>query len=66
MAQGGHYAELYNTYFRHQSLDYLAIVKERKDAQKEALQWELVSEKSPADDQVSSYKTVVTTSLKQG
>jgi ABC-type multidrug transport system fused ATPase/permease subunit len=23
LAQGGHYAELYNTYFRHQSLDYL-------------------------------------------
>jgi ATP-binding cassette, subfamily B, bacterial len=23
MQQGGHYAELYNTYFRHQSLDYL-------------------------------------------
>lgn len=23
MAQGGHYAELYNTYFRHQSLDYI-------------------------------------------
>jgi ATP-binding cassette, subfamily B, bacterial len=23
MADGGHYAELYNTYFRHQSLDYL-------------------------------------------
>ena len=23
MAQGGHYAELYNTYFRHQSLEYL-------------------------------------------
>jgi ABC-type multidrug transport system fused ATPase/permease subunit len=22
MARGGHYAELYNTYFRHQSLDY--------------------------------------------
>jgi ATP-binding cassette subfamily B protein len=22
LAQGGHYAELYNTYFRHQSLDY--------------------------------------------
>jgi ABC-type multidrug transport system fused ATPase/permease subunit len=22
MTQGGHYAELYNTYFRHQSLDY--------------------------------------------
>jgi len=24
MAQGGHYAELYNTYFRHQSADYMA------------------------------------------
>ena len=23
LAQGGHYAELYNTYFRHQSLDYV-------------------------------------------
>ena len=23
LAQGGHYAELYNTYFRHQSLDYI-------------------------------------------
>ena len=23
MAQGGHYAELYNTYFRHQSLEYI-------------------------------------------
>jgi len=23
MAAGGHYAELYNTYFRHQSLDYI-------------------------------------------
>jgi ABC-type multidrug transport system fused ATPase/permease subunit len=22
LAEGGHYAELYNTYFRHQSLDY--------------------------------------------
>jgi hypothetical protein len=22
MAQGGHYSELYNTYFRHQALDY--------------------------------------------
>ena len=22
LAQGGHYASLYNTYFRHQSLDY--------------------------------------------
>ncbi|PLS79215.1 MAG: ABC transporter ATP-binding protein [Chloroflexi bacterium] len=26
MAQGGHYAELYNTYFRHQSLDYIEAV----------------------------------------
>ncbi len=23
LAQNGHYAELYNTYFRHQSLDYI-------------------------------------------
>jgi len=23
MAHGGHYAELYNTYFRHQSLEYI-------------------------------------------
>ena len=28
MAQGGHYAELYNTYFRHQSLDYVEQAKE--------------------------------------
>jgi ABC-type multidrug transport system fused ATPase/permease subunit len=26
LAQGGHYAELYNTYFRHQSLDYIEQV----------------------------------------
>lgn len=26
MLQGGHYAELYNTYFRHQSLDYIEAV----------------------------------------
>jgi len=26
MAQGGHYAELYNTYFRHQSLEYIETV----------------------------------------
>jgi ABC-type multidrug transport system fused ATPase/permease subunit len=26
MAEGGHYAELYNTYFRHQSLDYIETV----------------------------------------
>ncbi|MCB0104886.1 MAG: ABC transporter ATP-binding protein, partial [Caldilineaceae bacterium] len=29
MAQAGHYAELYNTYFRHQSADYVAFVTER-------------------------------------
>jgi ATP-binding cassette subfamily B protein len=29
MAQGGHYAELYNTYFRHQSLEY---IEGRRDA----------------------------------
>jgi len=23
LAQGGHYAELYNTYFRHQSIEYI-------------------------------------------
>ncbi len=28
MAQGGHYAELYNTYFRHQSADYMAATLE--------------------------------------
>lgn len=27
MGQGGHYAELYNTYFRHQSLDYVERAK---------------------------------------
>jgi len=30
MAQGGHYAELYDTYFRHQSLDYVQQVGERR------------------------------------
>jgi ATP-binding cassette subfamily B protein len=28
MAQGGHYAQLYDTYFRHQSLDYIEAAKE--------------------------------------
>jgi len=28
MAQGGHYADLYNTYFRHQSLAYVEHFKE--------------------------------------
>jgi ATP-binding cassette subfamily B protein len=27
MAQGEHYAELYNTYFRHQSLEYVEEAK---------------------------------------
>ncbi|MCC7447616.1 MAG: ABC transporter ATP-binding protein [Anaerolineae bacterium] len=27
LAQGGHYAELYNTYFRHQSLEYIEAAK---------------------------------------
>ena len=30
MAQGGHYAELYDTYFRHQSLDYVEEVGKRR------------------------------------
>jgi|GEM_PF-5222500 len=25
MAQGGHYAELYHTYYRHQSLSYVPV-----------------------------------------
>ncbi|MBN2554637.1 MAG: ABC transporter ATP-binding protein [Anaerolineales bacterium] len=29
MAQHGHYAELYNTYFRHQSLDYIEHMRRR-------------------------------------
>ncbi|WP_152918075.1 ABC transporter ATP-binding protein, partial [Ardenticatena maritima] len=29
LAQGGHYAELYNTYFRHQSLEYVEEARER-------------------------------------
>jgi ATP-binding cassette subfamily B protein len=28
MADGGHYAELYNTYFRHQSLEYIETAKD--------------------------------------
>jgi ABC-type multidrug transport system fused ATPase/permease subunit len=30
IAQGGHYAELYNTYFRHQSLSYIEAFGERQ------------------------------------
>ncbi|HEY4687747.1 MAG TPA: ATP-binding cassette domain-containing protein, partial [Anaerolineae bacterium] len=29
MARGGHYAELYNTYFRHQSLEYVETARKR-------------------------------------
>jgi ATP-binding cassette, subfamily B, bacterial len=32
MAAGGHYANLYDTYFRHQSLAYIQEVGERKKA----------------------------------
>ena len=28
MARGGKYADLYNTYFRHQSLEYIEKIKE--------------------------------------
>ena len=28
LKQGGHYADLYNTYFRHQSLEYIENIKE--------------------------------------
>ncbi|MDX2138712.1 MAG: ABC transporter ATP-binding protein [Chloroflexota bacterium] len=33
MTQGGHYAELYNTYFRHQSLDYVENARSLFDSQ---------------------------------
>jgi ATP-binding cassette subfamily B protein len=33
IAQGGHYAELYNTYFRHQSLNYVENAKKFFDTQ---------------------------------
>lgn len=32
MAQGGHYAELYNTYFRHQSLEFINARGEKRGA----------------------------------
>jgi len=31
--QGGHYAELYNTYFRHQSLAYIEQAGQRRQAE---------------------------------
>jgi ATP-binding cassette, subfamily B, bacterial len=31
LEQGGHYAELYNTYFRHQSIDYIEKVGQLVD-----------------------------------
>lgn len=36
MQQGGHYAELYNTYFRHQSLDYVENARRMFDTQEVA------------------------------
>ena len=33
LARGGHYAELYNTYFRHQSLEYIESFGEPTQAQ---------------------------------
>ena len=35
MARGGHYAELYDTYFRHQSLEYVEEVGERRRRREE-------------------------------
>lgn len=32
LAQGGHYAELYNTYFRHQSLEYIENAARQREA----------------------------------
>jgi ATP-binding cassette subfamily B protein len=32
LAAGGHYAELYNTYFRHQSLEYIEGFGRRYEA----------------------------------
>ncbi|MFN8560801.1 MAG: ATP-binding cassette domain-containing protein [Anaerolineae bacterium] len=37
LAQGGHYAELYNTYFRHQSLEYIEQAKSLLDANLESV-----------------------------
>ena len=33
MLQGGHYDDLYNTYFRHQSLDYIDESEWRTDVE---------------------------------
>ncbi len=38
MAQGGHYAELYNTYFRHQSLSYIEGTDDFTSTQPAAVQ----------------------------
>lgn len=37
MRQGGHYAELYNTYFRHQSLEYIEAKSWRVELQEEEI-----------------------------
>ncbi len=47
MAQGGHYAELYNAYFRHQSLSY---IEERGRTEDEPVRMERFAEAVPADD----------------
>jgi ATP-binding cassette subfamily B protein len=36
MAQGGHYAELYNTYFRHQSLEYINLNPKARQLERSA------------------------------
>jgi ATP-binding cassette subfamily B protein len=41
MAQGGHYAELYDTYFRHQSLEYIeSWRKEAAEVFPESKDWQ--------------------------
>jgi ATP-binding cassette subfamily B protein len=44
MAQGGHYAELYNTYFRHQSLSYVENAREMLEKDIEGEETELMGE----------------------
>jgi len=38
MAQGGHYAQLYDTYFRHQSLEYIESFRTLKGKDYESIQ----------------------------
>ncbi len=37
LARGGHYAELYNTYFRHQSLEFIETMPDRLDLDEEGI-----------------------------